>query len=96
MSEKHHAQICPLRVLWVRWHGRGRVGVGNPLVPKGDHHVQRHHSVANLTESLPQNAGETLLVKGVGMNGTVCIDLVERWLCICTTNRDYMLDIELI
>jgi hypothetical protein len=61
-------------------HGSGRAGVGNTLVPKGDHLLQRWRSVAHLTEGLPQNAGKTLLVKGIGMNGTVHVDLVDRWL----------------
>jgi hypothetical protein len=55
-------------------HGSGCVGVGNTLVPKRDHLVQRRRSVAHLTEGLPQNAGKTLPVKGIGMNGTVRVD----------------------
>jgi hypothetical protein len=37
-------------------------------------------SVAHLTEGLPQNAGKTLPVKGIGTNGTVRVDLIDRWL----------------
>jgi hypothetical protein len=96
VSEKHHAQVCPLQVLGVRWHGHGRAGVGNTRVPKGDHLVQRRRSVANLTENLPQNAGKILLVKGLGTNGTVRVDLVGRWLRHLYKNRDYKLDIGLI
>jgi hypothetical protein len=96
VSEKHHAQICPLRVLWVRCHDRGRAGIGNPLVPKGDHLVQRWRSVADLTEILPQNAGKTLPAKGVGTNGTVRIDLVVWWLHHFYKNGNYMLDLEAI
>jgi hypothetical protein len=61
-------------------HDRGRAGVGDTLVPKGDNFVQRRRSIADLTEGLPQNAGKTLPVKGIGTNGTVRIDLVDRWL----------------
>jgi hypothetical protein len=46
------------------------------MVPIGDHLVQRRRSVANLTESLPQNAGKSLLVKGISTNGTIRVDLV--------------------
>jgi hypothetical protein len=49
VSEEHHTQVYPLRVLRVRWHGRGCASVENTLVPKGDHLVQRQRSVANLT-----------------------------------------------
>jgi hypothetical protein len=50
-------------VLGVGEHGSGRVGVGNTLVPKRDHLVQRWRSAAHLTEGVPQNAGKTLPVK---------------------------------
>jgi hypothetical protein len=83
-------------VLGVRWHDRGRAGVGNTLVPKGDHLVQRRRSVANLIESLPQNAGKNLLVTGIGTNGTVHVDLVDWWLRHLFKNIDYTLDIETI
>jgi hypothetical protein len=95
VSEKHHVQVCPLRVLGV-WYGRGHTGVRNTLVPKGDHLVQRWRSVANLTESLRQNAGKTLPVKGIGTNGTVCVDLIDQSLRHLYKNRDYTLDIETI
>jgi hypothetical protein len=45
-------------VLGVGEHGSGRAGVGNTLVPKRDHLVLWRHSVAHLTEGLPQNAGK--------------------------------------
>jgi hypothetical protein len=67
-------------VLRVGEHGSGRAGIRNTLVPKRDHLVQRRRSVAHLTEGLPQNAGKTLPVKGIGTNGTVRVDLVDRWL----------------
>jgi hypothetical protein len=60
--------------------GSGHAGVRNTLVPKGDHLVQRRRSVANLTESLPRNAGKTLPVKDIGTNGTVHVNLVDRCL----------------
>jgi hypothetical protein len=80
VSKEHHAQVRPLRVLWVRKHRSGRAGVGNTLVPKRDHLVQRRRNIAHLTESFPQNTGKTLLVKGIGTNRTVRVDLVDRWL----------------
>jgi hypothetical protein len=94
MSAGFHAKMSrlarrkPLRVLRVRWHDRGRAGVGDTLVPKGDHLIQRRRSVANLTKSLPQNAGKTLLVKGIGTNGIVRVNLVDRWLRHLYKNRD--------
>jgi hypothetical protein len=81
-------------VLWVRWHDHGRAGVGKPLVPEGDHLVQRRRSVADLTESLQQNAGKTLLVKGVSTNGTARVDIVVRWLRHLYKKGNYMLDLE--
>jgi hypothetical protein len=58
MSEKHHAQVCPLRVLGVRWHGRSRAGVGNTLVSKVDYLAQLWRSVANIIESLRKMRGK--------------------------------------
>jgi hypothetical protein len=62
VSKEHQAQVRPLRVLGVGEHGSSRAGVGNTLVPKRDHLVQRRRSVAHLTKGLPQNAGKTLPV----------------------------------
>jgi hypothetical protein len=67
-------------VLGVRKHRSGRAGIGNTLVPKRDHLVQRRRDVAHFTEGFPQNAGKTLLVKGISMNSTVRVDLEDRWL----------------
>jgi hypothetical protein len=72
------------------------VSVWDPLVPEQDHLIQRRCSVANLTESLPQNAGKTLLVDAVGTNRAVRIDLVVRWLRHLYKNGNYMLDLESI
>jgi hypothetical protein len=47
-------------VLGVGEHSSGRAGVGNALVPKRDHLVQRRRNVAHLTEGLPQNTGKAL------------------------------------
>jgi hypothetical protein len=80
VSKDHEAQVRPLRVLGVGKHGSGRAGVGNTLVLKGDHLVQWRRNVAHLTEGLPQNVGETLPVKGISTNGTVRVDIVDRWL----------------
>jgi hypothetical protein len=50
------------------------------LVPKRDHLVQRRRNVAHLTESLAQNTGKTLLVKGIGTDRTIRVNLVDQWL----------------
>jgi hypothetical protein len=69
-------------------------GFKEPPGPKRDHLVQWRRSVADLTESLPKNARKTLPVKGIGMNGTVHVDLLVRWLRHLYRNGNYMLDLE--
>jgi hypothetical protein len=78
VSKEHHARVRPLWVLGVSKHRSGRVGVGNTLVPKRDHLVQRRRNIAHLTESLPQDTGKTLPMQGIGTNRTVRIDLLDR------------------
>jgi hypothetical protein len=73
---------------------RQHAGVGGPLVLERDHLVQRPCSVANLTESLPQNVGKTLPLEAVRTNHTVRVDIVVRWLLHLYKNRDYILDLE--
>jgi hypothetical protein len=52
--------------------------------------------VAYLTEGLSQNVGKTLPVKGIGMNGTIRVNFVDRWLRHLYKIRDYTLDIKTI